>query len=179
VGTAVRFVVPDSSPLIRGLRQLRHVWDSIDNGWNQWVLGYGPKRQIELLQRLGFRHVTRDGLTIGLMFAFGALLAGAAGQMLWQQRARQEPLQRAYRRYCRKLARRGLARRAHEGPQAFAERVCRERPDLEAGVREIAGLYTRLRYAAAPAGAVSTVGEMRHLRGAVRRFRPARVRPRE
>jgi hypothetical protein len=171
----VRFVLPDSSPLVRGLRQLRHVWDSIDNGWNQWVLGYGPKRQLALLRRLGFRHVTRRGLTAGLMLAFGILLTGVAAQMLWQRQPRGDPLQRLYQRYCRKLARRGFVRRAHEGPMDFADRVCHQRPDLDGDVREIAALYTRLRYGIAPTRAAATREELHHLSSHVRRFRPPKL----
>mgnify|MGYP000550092110 CR=1 FL=1 len=29
-------------------------WDAANNGWNQWVLGYNPQRQRDLLASLGF-----------------------------------------------------------------------------------------------------------------------------
>jgi hypothetical protein len=35
------------------LRQLRNRWEAANNTWNQWVLGYNPQRQREVLSRLG------------------------------------------------------------------------------------------------------------------------------
>ena len=32
---------------------LRHEWDTVNNLWNQWALGYGPDRQQELLAKIG------------------------------------------------------------------------------------------------------------------------------
>ena len=34
-------------------RNLRHGWDTVNNTWNQWVLGYGPARQRSLLASVG------------------------------------------------------------------------------------------------------------------------------
>jgi len=35
------------------LREARFRWWAINNAWNQWVLGFNPERQLELLTRLG------------------------------------------------------------------------------------------------------------------------------
>jgi transglutaminase-like putative cysteine protease len=35
------------------LRDLRNRWEAANNTWNQWVLGYNPQRQREVLSRLG------------------------------------------------------------------------------------------------------------------------------
>ena len=54
--------VPAGDPLpllmradLAWLRDLRYRWDAVTNAWNQWVLGYNPERQRELLRRLGMR----------------------------------------------------------------------------------------------------------------------------
>jgi protein-glutamine gamma-glutamyltransferase len=37
----------------RGLRELSQSWDALNSLWTDWVLGYGPERQLALLARLG------------------------------------------------------------------------------------------------------------------------------
>jgi hypothetical protein len=62
----------------------------------------------------------------------------------------EDPVTVAWRRFCRKLARRGTARRAAEGPRAFAERAAAEQPHVAADVSEIGELYVRVRYGRDP-----------------------------
>jgi hypothetical protein len=57
-----------------------------------------------------------------------------------------DPAQVLYLRFCRKLARTGLARAPHEGSHAFAKRVTHQRADLATSVSEITGIYEDLRY---------------------------------
>ena len=59
------------------------------------------------------------------------------------------PAERAWQRFCARLARLGIARNDWEGPLAFADRVARQRPELAPLCREAAGLYARLHYARA------------------------------
>jgi transglutaminase-like putative cysteine protease len=37
------------------LKGLRNNWDAPTNQWEQWVLGYNPDRQLEMLSRLGMK----------------------------------------------------------------------------------------------------------------------------
>jgi hypothetical protein len=57
-----------------------------------------------------------------------------------------DPVSRAYRKFCRRLARVGLARAPHEGARDYAERSAAERPDLAAELRAISAEYLQLRY---------------------------------
>jgi len=93
---------------------------------------------------------------------FGVLYAG------WRGRSRlaRDPVARAWQRFCARLARRGLARGATEGPLAFAERVASRRPELAQSVGEIARRYAALRY-----GPVAPLAEVRQLQRLARRFR--------
>lgn len=127
------------------LRTLRHGWDAINNTWNQWVVDYGDRRQRRLLERLGID--IKDWRVAGLavLIAGGLVLAIAA---LWLMRRPRisDRAARAYARYCRKLARRGLVRHAAEGPDDFARRVLDGRPDLSDAVKRITSLYVSARY---------------------------------
>jgi transglutaminase-like putative cysteine protease len=151
---------------------LRLAWDSVDNGWNQWVLGYGAERQLALLTRVGFEDVTWEWLTIALAAVFGILVALTALQVGRGHSVRPDPVLALYRRYCLKLARRSLPRLPSEGPRAYCQRVCRIRPDLAVQVQTITEDYEALRYAPPPLEPATGRETLRALRAAVRRFRP-------
>jgi len=54
-----------------GLAQLRQGWDAVDAAWNEWVLGYGPERQLALLRSLGISDPDWRGLALVLGLAIG------------------------------------------------------------------------------------------------------------
>ncbi|WP_245795471.1 transglutaminase TgpA family protein [Thioalkalivibrio denitrificans] len=119
--------------------------------WNGWVLGFGPDRQREFLERLGLGHLDWRGvvgLMVGLLLAV-AMVFGLA--FLWRNRRPQrDPLARMYRRFARRMARVGIAPHPHEGPRDFAHRVARERPDLRDAVTRFTRTYEALRYGPDP-----------------------------
>jgi len=134
------------------LRDLRFRWWAVTNAWNQWVLGYNPQRQRELLERLGMHAPDWRKMAATLAFLFGAALLVLAAALLWR-RPRLDPAQRLWLKFCRHLARRGLARHPWEGPRDYAARLSVALPARAADIAVIAGLYAALRYGAAPAAA--------------------------
>jgi transglutaminase-like putative cysteine protease len=146
-------------------RQLRFGWDAIDNAWNQWVLGYGPARQAGLLSRLGLD--TRDWRHLGgaLLLAMGSALLAVRCWLSWHSRRPREPIQAAYGRFCRKLARRRLARSPSEGPSAYGRRAMAHFPHRAAQIHRITEAYAELRYGAGQ-------GDVRELERLVAVFRP-------
>jgi hypothetical protein len=148
-------------------RQIILVWDVLNNAWNESVLAYGPERQRELLSNIGFWSMDWPGMTVALVLSLIGAGLVMVGLQAWYRRAAVDPVAGAYQRFCAKLARRGLAREAHEGPLDFAERLTRRRPDLAAQVRLIGRLYARLRY-----GRPTSEDLVRRLRRLVRLFRP-------
>ncbi|MBI4986862.1 MAG: DUF3488 domain-containing transglutaminase family protein [Rhodocyclales bacterium] len=164
--------VPAGSPLpllmrreLSWLRDLRFRWEAAGNHWNQWVLGYNPQRQRDLLARLGMRAPDWRSMTTTLA-ACGAVLV--CGLTLWalNQRRRLDPGQALWLRLTRRLARRGLPPRRWEGPLAYAERIAAARPELSAAIREIAASYGQVRYGVAPAA------EFERLRTRIAAFHP-------
>lgn len=144
---AVRFNVPQSDLLARAWRRMQLNLDAVNNRWNQWVLGYGPERQAEFLRNLGLD--IKDWRQLGGVFVvvMGGLLAGIATWVLLPRQHHRDPVVKTYRRFCRKLARRGLKKADHETAGDFARRVKRQRPELAAQVDRITALYGHLRYA--------------------------------
>jgi transglutaminase-like putative cysteine protease len=123
----------------------RLYWDLANLSWYRWVMDYTPERQLRLLARLGLEQLTGARLAALLAASGGAILLAYA---LWfaRRRAPRDPVQRAYERFCRKLARAGIVRAPYEGAHTLADRAARERPDLVKGLREITTLYEELRY---------------------------------
>ena len=156
VESGLAAAVPAGDPLpflvradLSWLRALRFNWEALANYWNQWVVGYNVDRQRELLSRLGMPSPSWEKMAMTLFWLVGLVVAVFSLWMLRRARE-QDPVARAWRRFCRKLARHGTARRATEGPRAFAVRAAAEQPHVAADVSEISDLYVRLRYGAAP-----------------------------
>ncbi len=157
--------------LLRGeypwLRSARMTLDSLANSWNQAVLGYTQDRQRELMRRVGIDDVTWRGMVTVMFIVAGVITLALAVLMLRRLRAMMpDPVAAAYARFCRKLARRGVARHPSEGPDAFRKRASAARPDLAQAIASISEIYIRLRYgsAAPPADALRLRREVKIFR---------------
>ena len=143
------------------LRAIRFRWEAVSNTWNQWVLGYDPQRQREMLSRLGMHDPDWKAMTAVMATLCGFLLLGLTFWAL-HKRIRIDPTLRAWNRLSRKLARIDLARRAWEGPADYAHRVAHAHPELSQSMETIAALYIALRY-----GKLDGKAEQRRLRGLI------------
>ena len=97
---------------------MRFRWEAVTNTWNQWVLGYDPQRQREVLSRLGLREPDWKAMTAVMAVLCGFLLLGLTAWAL-HKRVRLDPTLGAWNRLSRKLARVGLARKDWEGPDGL------------------------------------------------------------
>jgi protein-glutamine gamma-glutamyltransferase len=150
---------------VRGLRTLAQSWDALESTWTDWVLGYGPERQLALLARLGVPGADWRTLVAGLTALVTGIMLALMLWLAWRLRAPPPPeALKLYRKFCRRLERQGLARAPHEGPQDFAARVSALRPALAAQVGRITQLYTALRYEPTAADPVLTARLRRELR---------------
>ena len=88
--------------------------------------------------------------------------------LLWALRrvARPDPVQRAWRVFCRKLSAKGVERAPQEGPRDYAERAARMLPGARRAILRIAALYISLRY-----GPHASVRRAKQLRRLVRELR--------
>jgi hypothetical protein len=133
------------------LRQARMTWDSIANSWNQLVLGYTMDRQRQLMRRVGIDDATWQSMVATMFVATGVIMLVLVALMLHRLRsARPDPVVAAYRRFCTRLANRGVTRHPSEGPEAFRRRASTARPDLAVAIGLITELYIRLRYGGNP-----------------------------
>ncbi len=129
------------------LWQIRFAWDAVNTAWTEYVVGFGPGLQRQLLNRLGLGNA--GPLVSALLMAALAIAVGILTFSLGLTRLKlrhEEPAKRLYRRWCRRLARRGLVRGPGEGPRDFAVRVARESPRYAESAAEITALYVAARY---------------------------------
>jgi transglutaminase-like putative cysteine protease len=166
VGTPIRFEI--EATWAQGiLRRFRWGVDAVNASWHRWVLGYTQKRQSQLMDLLGLGFLHRRGLAIA-MILFTSVVVAVLGTLIWRQgRQLVDPVQKEYLRFCNRLKRRGLARRANEGPLDYGERIARRWPEHRATATRILRLYIKLRYG----GADSREGRVR-FRQLARAFKP-------
>jgi hypothetical protein len=149
------------------MRDLRFNWDAMANQWNQWVLGYDSERQFAFLTRLGMEDITWQKLAMNMLAGIFLLVGIFTLILLRSLEVRQnDPVQAAWLKVCKKLAKVGLARAPHEGPADYAARVIAERPQLADAMHDIAKRYTNLRY-----GGADDEGTLRAFKDAVKTFR--------
>jgi transglutaminase-like putative cysteine protease len=136
--------------------------------WRARILDFNQDSQRKLLEMLKIPEP--DGQK--LVMVLGVAMALAFAWLIWQiHRGLAPPSKdvagRTYARLCAKLAAAGIARKVHEGAEAYAMRVAQQRPDLADTVTALCRHYSYLRYAA-PSGRI-TLGQFQ---AAVRAFRP-------
>jgi transglutaminase-like putative cysteine protease len=167
--------LPEGEPvpgrLLRGseaLWQARMLWDNVNARWNEWIVRFDAARQERILEDIGFEAPDWRQLAWLLGGGLAAALLLVSGWLAWEYRpARLDPAAASYRRFTRRLAKRGVVREAWEAPCDFLERVARLRPDLEAPATAITEAYLRARY-----GPGAVRADLDRLQGLVRSFRP-------
>ncbi|MBI2318764.1 MAG: DUF3488 domain-containing transglutaminase family protein [Betaproteobacteria bacterium] len=127
------------------LLSLRNNWDALTNRWNQWVLGYNPDRQRDMLAFFGVRQPSWQTLALLLFWGVASVL-GLIALWLLSRIQRTDPVQGAWLAFCGKLGRAGLPRAGFEGPLDFTARALARFPACAEDLRNISGLYVELRY---------------------------------
>lgn len=127
------------------LNDLRLRLDAVNYWWTRWVLNYRGDTQGEVLQTLlGDINSLRVGM---LLLGGGALALGLLALVLLARDGapRRPPEQRLYRRFCRRLARRGYPRPAGMAPRDYARWVLAQQPRWRA-VAEVTDVFEALSY---------------------------------
>ena len=142
--------VGESSTGAAGLREIfretRLAWENVKYQWDLRVVNYDEETQQTLFNLAGLGDFAPPmivlWMAIGALLIFG-ILAAWLGRT---HRERVDPLVRDYRKFCRTLARAGVAREPWEGAQHFAERAAAHYPQQAGAIREAAALYNAARY---------------------------------
>jgi transglutaminase-like putative cysteine protease len=104
------------------LLNLRAMWDTVNNGWNQWVLNYTQGRQLDLLRNLGFESPSWEHLSYLLIGIIVLTSLTGASWTLWA-RSRQDPWLRLLATAADHLRRAGFRIAPNSPPRRVAEQL--------------------------------------------------------
>ncbi|PVZ71679.1 transglutaminase TgpA family protein [Pelagibaculum spongiae] len=145
----------------------RLAWDSVNNSYNRWLIGYDHQRQNEFLKYFGL-DTLKPWQLAALFAAFMGIASMVALSALLLGREKLSAESMAYQAFCRKCARRGVTRLSNEGPIDFQLRLIEQWPEKDAQIDKITNLYIQLRYL--PAQAKQRTELVRSLKKGVRSF---------
>jgi protein-glutamine gamma-glutamyltransferase len=129
------------------LKQLYLNWDTINNGWNQWVLGYDQQKQLSLLAKIFGKKVAWGDIGLILMSVLIILMLVISYLLLRSKKVRLDPARKSYQQFLNKLGKIGLVKAPHEGVIEFGQRAAQDLPGKAWEIIEISRLYSALQYA--------------------------------
>ena len=127
------------------LARLRTAWETVNNRWNQWVLGYSRGQQFDLLRNLGLDAPRWEDLAMLLVAALSTL-ASLGAIWAWWDRHRVDPWTRQMDKVRNALRRAGLPCAAHEPPRALARRAREHFGDAAGALEQLLLELERQRY---------------------------------
>ena len=155
---------------ISGLQRMRAVWEAVNNSWNQWVLNYTQREQMDLLGKLGLQSPNWMDLVriLGILVMAGALVAAAA---LQYQRRRIDPWLALIAQARKRLAQAGIASSESSTPRSLARAIRQQIPETTQARAFADWLQAmeQIRYAA-PAGTAPSPHALATLRKQLRQL---------
>ena len=160
----------NSPTAISGLQRMRAVWEAVNNSWNQWVLNYTQREQMDLLGKLGLQSPNWMDLVriLGVLVMASALIAAAA---LQYQRRHTDPWLALIAQVRKRLARAGIASSDSSTPRSLARAIRQQIPDSPEARAFATWLQAmeQVRYSA-PAGVQSPAHTLAALRKQLRQL---------
>lgn len=129
------------------LADIRMVWDLANARWDEFVLGYGPELQMDLLSKFGLNMPTPVQLVLIILALVGGFLLLLTLYLARHYRP-QTPDQALllYRRFIKKLARAGYETPAYESPGDLVSRIAGQQPALQHRLKLVVDSYLIARY---------------------------------
>jgi protein-glutamine gamma-glutamyltransferase len=137
-------------PNLPWLRRVFLSWDSINNGWNQWVLGYDDQKQMDLLHKLTGRKFTESELAIWMTLVAAAISVLLSLWLFILSRKKLTPAQKIYMRFLLKLEKKGIRPNNGEPAINFAKRIGNILPAQATQLIAIAECYNFQQYGQNP-----------------------------
>lgn len=129
------------------LKKLYLNWDAINNGWNQWVLGYDQQKQLDLLAKIFHAKIAWEDIGLILVLVLITLMAIISYFLLRSKTVLLDPVKKTYQQFLCKLEKNGLKKLAHEGVLDFGERASNSLPEQKNEIQEISNLFSSMQYA--------------------------------
>ena len=128
------------------ISRLAMSWDAVNTQWNRWVLTFGPKSQETMMSIVGIEKPSLQYLTIALAISTTIFLIILGLLQRRSNKPRIDQLQKCYQRLCARTGKISRPRRSSEGPQEYADAICKLRPDLATDLQNLFATYISLRY---------------------------------
>lgn len=128
------------------LKKLYLNWDAVNNGWNQWVLGYDQQKQLSLLSTIMGKKIAWGDIGLILTFVLIGLMLVTSYFLLRDKAVVLDPVRKAYKQFLRKLEKSGMLKSSHEGAIDFGERAAKNLPEQASEIQEISSLFSSLQY---------------------------------
>jgi len=125
-------------------------WDSVNNSWNQWILGYDDKKQLDFLKKLSGKNMSLQEMLMWMIGIIALILGLTAYFLLRKQKAKLNPAQRLYAQYLKLLKRAGLTPHNGETTSDFATRASKNLPNQKTQILDIAQRYNVITYSQSP-----------------------------
>ncbi len=157
--------------------QLRRWADTLDNRWNQWILGYGRREQFDMLGKLGVP--SPDLVSLARVLVGLVVVAGLAGAVwAWADARRQSPWQRLQSGIARELKRAGIDARPSDTLAALAAQLATRQGDAAADAVGALRALEQHRYGRTVSTDLAPPGWWRRFRQAMATARSAAPAPR-
>lgn len=121
-------------------------WDTVNNGWNQWVLGYDDKKQLDFLKKLSGKNLNLMHMLIVMVGIIAVIMGLTTYLLVKQQKAKLSPAQRLYAQYLKQLKQAGLSQNSGETAMDFAARAAKILPNQQTQIMDIAQRYNVITY---------------------------------
>ena len=128
------------------LHQATLNWDSVNNGWNQWVLGYDDKTQLNFLQALTGKKFSLSELAIWMTIVAAAVSCAMFFWLFKQTKVKLNAAQKLYSQHLKQLKQIGLTPKIGEPALDFAARAAAQLPEKHAQLLQIAECYNECQY---------------------------------
>lgn len=157
-----------SSRKFAWLNSLRKQIDSMEFGWQRWVLSYDSDTQYQFLSKiLGELSFTKLALFALSLFACLVLI-----WMVWLGLTRKTNVEavehRLYRRFTERLSKRGFERHLDQTPSEYAHLTAQALPTQAEQILAFTNVYETLCYASEAGQRSSLLKELRRLLGQIR-----------
>lgn len=148
----------------KGLDSIRHTLDSLQYGWRRWILGYDSDSQKNLLKTLLDKTSAMPlALLVGLLF-IGIFLLWFVMLGLVGKRNNEAYEHRLYRKFCKRLEKKGIVRLPSQTASEFATIASKQLPQQQDAIRSFSLLYQKHCYETGTSSdKASTVRTMKQL----------------
>ncbi|MFZ1569780.1 MAG: DUF3488 and transglutaminase-like domain-containing protein [Thiolinea sp.] len=157
-----------SSRKFAWLNSIRKQLDSMQYGWQRWVLSYDDETQTQFLSKL-LGELSFTKIALFALSLFGCLLLI---WMIWLGLTRQanpEALEhRLYRRFTERLGKQGVERRLDQTPSEYGTQAAQALPTQADKILAFTNVYQTLCYACEARQRSSLLRELRRLLGQIR-----------